>query len=107
MWLDKAIKECPYLRDPLTERMILEYNLKNYKESIKYGKKALSIKTRTYTYINNPNSYNETIYDIMSINYYMEGNIKEGLKYINKALKISPNNKRIQNNKKFFVKDIN
>ena len=107
MWLDKAIKECPYLRDPLTERMILEYSLKNYKESIKYGKKALNIKTRTYTYINNPNSYNETIYDIMSINYYMEGNLKEGLKYINKALKISPNNKRIQNNKKFFVKDIN
>ena len=103
MWLDKAIKEAPYLRDPLTERMILEYNLKNYNESIKYGKKALKIKTRTYTYINNENSYNETIYDIMSINYYMIGNKKEGLKYLNKALKINPDNERIKNNKKYFI----
>lgn len=103
MWLDKAHNEAPYLRDPLTERMILEYNLKNYNESIKYGKKALKIKDRKYTYINSEHSWNETIYDIMSINYYMIGNKKEGLKYLNKALKINPNNKRIQNNKKYFM----
>lgn len=103
MWLDKAHNEAPYLRDPLTERMILEYNLNNYNESIKYGKKALKIKDRKYTYINSEHSWNETIYDIMSINYYMISNKKEGLKYLNKALKINPNNKRIQNNKKYFM----
>ena len=103
MWLDKAMAEAPYLRDAFTERMILEYNLKNYEESIKYGKKALKIKTRTYTYINSEHSWNETIYDIMSINYYMIGNKKEGLKYLNKALKINPNNERIKNNKKYFM----
>ena len=83
--------------------MILEYNLKNYEESIKYGKKALKIKARVYSYINSEHSWNETIYDIMSINYYMIGNKKEGLKYLNKALKINPNNDRIKNNKKYFT----
>ena len=103
MWLDKAMEEAPYLRDAFTERMILEYNLKNYEESIKYGKKALKIKARVYSYINSEHSWNETIYDIMSINYYMIGNKKEGLKYLNKALKINPNNDRIKNNKKYFT----
>lgn len=103
MWLDKAMAEAPYLRDAFTERMILEYNLKNYEESIKYGKKALKIKARVYSYINSEHSWNETIYDIMSINYYMIGNKKEGLKYLNKALKINPNNDRIKNNKKYFT----
>ena len=83
--------------------MILEYSLKNYEESIKYGKKALKIKTRVYSYINSEHSWNETIYDIMSINYYMIGNKKEGLKYLNKALKINPNNDRIKNNKKWYI----
>ena len=37
MWLDKAINEAPYLREPYTERMLLEYNLKNYEKSIYYA----------------------------------------------------------------------
>ena len=85
------------------ERAILEHSFKNYEESIKYGKKALKIKTRKYTYINSEHSWDETIYDIMSINYYMIGNKKEGLKYLNKALKINPNNIRIKENKKYFI----
>ena len=28
MWLDKAIEEAPYLRDPYVERAMLEYELK-------------------------------------------------------------------------------
>ena len=103
MWLDKAMAEAPYLRDPFIERAILEHSFKNYEESIKYGKKALKIKTRKYTYINSEHSWDETIYDIMSINYYMIGNKKEGLKYLNKALKINPNNIRIKDNKKYFI----
>ena len=59
--------------------------------------------TRKYTYINSEHSWDETIYDIMSINYYMIGNKKEGLKYLNKALKINPNNIRIKENKKYFI----
>ena len=44
----------------------------------------------------------ETLDDILSICYYYVGNKKEGLKHINKALKINPNNERIMQNKKFF-----
>ena len=44
MWLDKAIREAPYLRDPYVERALLEYQLSNYKEVEKYAKEALKIR---------------------------------------------------------------
>ena len=44
MWLDKAIKEAPYLRDPFVECALLEYQLNNYKDVIYYCNKALKIK---------------------------------------------------------------
>ena len=102
MWLDKAIKEAPYLRDAYVEKMLLEYQLKNYNDVIKLGKKALKIKQNNMTYINETFTFDETIYDLMSLSYYFTGNKKEGKKYINKALKINPNNVRIVENKKFF-----
>ena len=103
MWLDKAINECPYLRDAYTERMILEYNLKNYQDAIYFGKEALKIKNRKLSYINEIFSWNETIYDILSICYYNINNKKEGLKYLLEAININPSNKRLKNNLKFFV----
>ena len=102
MWLDKAIKEAPYLRDAYVEKMLLEYQLKHYNEVIKLGKKALKIKQNNMTYINETFTFDETIYDLMSLSYYFTGNKSEGKKYINKALKINPNNVRIVENKKFF-----
>ena len=35
MWLEKAIKEAPYLRDAYVERAILEFEQKQYKETEK------------------------------------------------------------------------
>ena len=102
MWLDKAINEAPYLRDAYVEKMLLEYQLKHYNEVIKLGKKALKIKQNNMTYINETFTFDETIYDLMSLSYYFTGNKNEGKKYINKALKINPNNVRIVENKKFF-----
>jgi len=106
MWLDKAMKEAPHLRDPFVERMLLEYNLNNWKDVIYYGNIAIKIKQHPKTYINEPFSYNETIYDLMSIAYYYLDDFENSLKYINIALEKSPNNERIQNNKSLIEKRI-
>ena len=103
MWLDKAINEAPYLRDPYTEKMLLEYNLKNYKEAIYYAQEALKIKNKQLTYINETFSWDETIYDILSLCYYYTDNKKEGLKYLLEAININPSNQRLKNNLKFFI----
>ena len=103
MWLDKAINECKDSRDPYTERMLLEYSLNNYNEAIYYGKEALKIKEKKLSYINEISSWNETIYDVLSICYYNLKQKKEGLKYLKQAININPTNTRLKNNLKFFI----
>lgn len=104
MWLDKAINEAPYLRDPFVERAILEYELNNYEEVKKYCLLALEIKEHIKSYINEPFSWNYTIYDLLSISDFYLGNISESLKWINKAIDMEPNNKRLLSNKMIIEK---
>ena len=106
MWLDKAIKEAPYLRDPYIERAILEYKLNNYNEVIYYCNKALEIKTHEKTYINEVFSWDNTIYDLLSIAYYYTGNIDEAIKNIDIAISMNPKDERLKNNKSIFEKKI-
>ena len=92
MWLDKAINEAPYLRDPYIEKAILEYRLNNWNNVIKYCNDALKIKTQPKSYINDVFSFDNTIYDLLSIAYYHIGDLEKSDKYIDLALKINPNN---------------
>ena len=107
MWLDKAIKEAPYLRDPYVEKAILEYNLNNLKEVKEHCLKALQIKEHPKTYINEIFSWDHTIDDFLSICYYYENNPKESLKHINNALEYLPNDERLLKNKKIIETKIN
>lgn len=102
MWLDKAINEAPYLRDPYMERAILEYELNNYKEVKKYCLKALEIKSHAKTYINEPFSWNYTVYDLLSISCFYLDELNEAITWCNKAIEMEPNNERLLNNKKII-----
>ena len=102
MWLDKAINETPYLRDPFVEKALLEYQLNNWEEVKNNCLKALEIKKHEKTYINEPFSWNSTIYDLLSISSYYLNDYQNAIKWVNKALKKSPNNKRLLKNKKLF-----
>ena len=104
MWYKEAIKEAPYLRDAFVELAILESSLGNYKEVEKYCLEALKIKTHQKTYINEPFSFNPTIYDLLAISYYYQGEYEKSLENINKALEISPNNERLKSNKLLIEK---
>ena len=102
MWLNKAINEAPYLRDPYTETAILYYILKDYENVCKYGEKALEIKNNPKTYMNEVFSYDETLNDLLSIAYFYLGDYENAIKNAKNALKINPNNERIQNNLELF-----
>jgi tetratricopeptide (TPR) repeat protein len=99
MWLDKAIIEAPYLREPYVERALLEDSLNNYPLVIAYAEKALEIKQNSKTYISEPFSWNSTLYDILSIAYFYTGNIEKSLENINIAIDMDPDNQRIKENK--------
>jgi hypothetical protein len=102
MWLDKAILEAPYLRDPYMEYALLEYELNNLPKVKELCLEALKIKYHPKTYINEVFSFNETIYDLLSLCYYEEKNYELSLENINKALEINQNDERLINNKKII-----
>jgi len=104
MWLDKAIIETPYLRDPYVEKALLEYQLNNWEEVEKNCLNALKIKKHEKTYINEPFSWNSTIYDLLSLSSYYKKDYINAVKWINKAIRKDPKNRRLINNKKLFKK---
>ena len=102
MWYDMAICEAPYLRDAYIEKAMLANDLKDYKIAIDCCLKALEIKTHTKSYINEIFSWNETVYDLLSISYYYVGNYKKSLEYSNIAIKLNSNDERLLNNNKLI-----
>lgn len=104
MWLDKAIQEAPYLRDPYMERAILEYQLENWNLVEEYCLKALKIQKKEKTYINEVFSWDETVYDLLAISCFYLNKIEEAEKYIDKALEIKPNDTRLLKNKEIIQK---
>ena len=102
MWLDKAIKEAPHLRDPLIEKALLEYNQNNWEEVIIYCEKALKIDYKYKSYINEQFSWDNTVYDLLSIAYYYTNEYKKALENVNKAIEMNPNDERLINNKKLI-----
>lgn len=107
MWLDKAVLEAPYLRDPYMEKAILEYDEKNWSEVINNCLKALEITTHQKTYINEVFSWNNTVYDLLSIAYYNLDNLDEAIKYLKLALEMEPDNERLINNLKIMENEKN
>ena len=102
-YLNKAIEEAPHLRDAYVERAILEYELNNYEETEKYCLKALKITTHEKTYINEPFSWDHTIYDLLAISCYNLKKYNYAVYFNNLALQISKDNERLKSNHKIYL----
>ena len=102
MWLEKAIEEAPYLRDPYVEMALLYYELQNWNKVVDYCNMALTINYHQKSYINEVFSWDETVYDLLSVAYYNLKNKSLALENVKKALEINPSDSRIENNKKII-----
>lgn len=102
-WLDKAMAEAPYLRDPFVERALLAYREKNYFDVEKYCLKALRIKNHPKTYINEVFSFNETVYDLLSLSNYYQGKYGYAIYFADIALEYNPSDKRLLQNRNIFI----
>lgn len=99
LWYELAIKEAHYLRDAYVENALLYYEEENYKEVENYCLKALTIRNHEKTYINETSSWNETIYDLLSIaTFYLE-KFDYSKVFINIACQMNPTDNRLQENK--------
>lgn len=101
-YYEKAITEAPYLRDAYVEKAILEYELKNFSEVEKLCLKALEIKTHEKTYINEPFSWDNTIYELLAISCYKLKKYNYAIYFNNLALDKDKTNIRLLNNHKIY-----
>ena len=106
LWLDKAMNEAPYLRDPFVERGRLAYFEGNWEDVIKYLTKALLIRSHAKTYINEVFSWDYTIDNLLSVAYYNLGLYDISLFYIERALKYDDENELLVNNKRIILEMI-
>ena len=102
MWLEKAIAEAPYLRDPYIEMALLCYQLEDYKSVIDYVTRALQILDHPKSYINEPFSYNETPYDLLAISYYYLQDYNRSYQNAMIAVSMNPKDERLKNNLKII-----
>lgn len=102
IWIDKAIIEAPTLREPLLEKALLTFELKNYQETEKNCLKALRIKKHPKSYINEPFCWDETVYDLLSLSNYYQQKYDYAIYFIEIALEYNKDNERLLNNKKIF-----
>lgn len=101
-WLLKAIAEAPHLREPYTDLAKLYYLNQDWYGVIFCCRKALEIKSRALSYINEPQSWGAYPYDLLSLAYYRVGNYAEAVKTVDKAIELS-DEKRLKDNRKFFA----
>ena len=101
-WYSLAFLEAPHLRDALVEKALLEYEEEQYREVEKLCFRALEIKEHEKTYINEPFSWNNTIYDLLSISAYYLGRYEQAVYFVDIALEYTPNDSRLLNNRKLF-----
>ncbi len=102
LWYEQAIKEAPYLRDGYIENALLYYEEENYQELEKNCLKALEIRTHAKSYINETFSWNETVYDLLSLANYYQEKYEYALLFVNMAIEINPKDERLLNNKKLI-----
>lgn len=101
-WLDKAIKEAPHLRDALVERALLEYQLENFDQVEHFCFRALQIKTHQKSYINEPFSWDGTVYDLLAISAYNLKRYAQAVYFVELALDYKPEDIRLLNNYRIF-----
>lgn len=101
-WIEKAIKECPYTREPFVEACMIAYQKQDWQKAYYYILDAIKITTRLDTYITQPYCWDKTPYDLASICAYQLGLYKKSLEFLDKALEFEPNNKRLIENKKII-----
>ncbi len=105
-WLLAAIAEAPYLREPFIDLATLYYNNQNWYGVIYACRKALEIKSRSLSYINEPQSWGALPYDLLSIAFYNLKDFDNAISAVKQAIALS-DEQRLKDNLNLFVKEKN
>lgn len=104
IWFMRACAEAPYLREPWMDFAMFCYRNERWYPVIALTKRALTLTERPLNYMSEAAAWNELPYDLLSFACYKIGDNKNALKYVDKAIKISPADERLRRNRIYFSK---
>ena len=99
IWYHRSIAEAPYLREPYIDFAAMLYEEQDWYGIIYLVEHALKISERPRTYICEASAWGSLPYDLASLGYYYTGEHKKALTMSEKALELSPNDKRLLSNR--------
>lgn len=102
----KAIEVCPTYRDPYIALGELYISKKEYNEAKKTLIEALKLTYRRFSWLESNNSFNHHIYDLLDIACYYSGDKKNALLFAEKAFRMCPEDKRLEDNINLIIDNI-
>ncbi len=101
-WLLRAVAEAPWLREPWLEASALAARQQDWIGSLCCARKALAIKNRSQTYINEADSWGAKPWDLAAVAAYYAGLFDLALEYGKQAAALDPGDERLQANLAFY-----
>ncbi|MBR5108869.1 MAG: glycosyltransferase [Clostridia bacterium] len=99
-WLWRAMAEAPYLREPFVDLAFVKYKQEDWEAVIYLTGLALAIQERTRNYITENTAWGSLPWDLRSLAYFYTGRLEKADAAVREAVKLSPKNQRLQENKK-------
>jgi len=103
-WLLRAAAEAPHLREAWVEAAELAYIEERWIDSLYYAERALKIKNRSRSYINEGASWGEKPHDLAAIAAYNLGLYELAFEHGTAAAELAPDDQRIARNLEFYHK---
>lgn len=97
-WIFRAIAECPDVREPYLHAAKLGYREENWPLVFAMVKRALTVTAPSGSYLSDPESWGEALYDYGAISAYRLGLYEEAREYALKAHTMNPEDKRLELN---------
>ena len=101
-WALRAIAECPETREPWVQAEEVAYAMENWYGVYSFGSRALEIKEKSGTYINEDKAWGAYPWDAMAYAVYQMGLKDAAEECTLEALRLEPDNERLQKNLAFF-----
>lgn len=101
-YLLRACAEAPWLREPWLDLAQFCYRREDYAGVLYACRHALAIETRPISYISEADSWGPLPYDLAALACYYLGSREQAAAYGREALRLSPDDPRLQENQRFY-----
>ncbi len=102
-WYLRAAAEAPYLREANVEAAQFYLAEKNWHGACFFALKALEIKERSMSYINEPDAWSWAPYDCLAVALWYLGDKEGAQSNAERALAYAPQNERLKNNLRIIL----